>query len=116
MEAAEKAPDSGVLYALLAQEEIRIYSGSTGYLSRLDRHVMKFMKLSAGLNETKMQLLLKLGDAYNDAGKYDEASAVYYKIPPLAGNARDIFIARRRIERARFFKNMLIMDAEHRNE
>ena len=107
IKAVEREPDFGVLYALLAKEE---YFGFrfNNYLNRLGVDVAKFVQLTSGFNETKIKLLLQLGDAYFDAGKYDEAVEVYKKILPLTENSRYIFTASRRIERARFFKKLKI--------
>jgi tetratricopeptide (TPR) repeat protein len=110
-EAIEKDPDFGILYAILALDTIKSGDVVTkDYPALLGRLVNKFMDNTDGLNKTKISLFMRLGDAYNNTGEYDKAAAAFQRILPLAENSRDLFIAKKRIERSRFFKSLKLSD------
>lgn len=110
-------PGFGVTYGELAEQISKWdYATPDEYLAGLRDLTDEFIALTPGLEAAKINALVRLGDAYFDAEKYGEAAAAFGRIKPLARNERDLFIARRGIERAGFFENFSLKNRIKRKD
>ncbi len=101
--AAALDPDFGIIYQQAAASIGKdTFRNIDGYLERFSELTEKFLKLSPGLNETKYDLLQRLGTAYLDARRYDEAVSTFNRMTGFAASGKDVYQARELAARAAF--------------
>jgi len=104
---ASRAGSSTAMIPALADVALSMnendYPDKSSYLRDLERFTETFATLPAGQNKTKIKLFLKLGDAMNDAERYEDAKAAYRRNLVLSEDEKDRFTAKRRVEMTEFF-------------